>query len=56
MQQVLIARKQSACVRLEIAAGAGAQLRAFLQAALEVRDEDVYVVPGPLEPVGLHAS
>jgi len=48
MQQVLIARKQSACVRLEIAAGAGPTIREFLQAALRVRDRDVYLVPGPL--------
>ncbi len=48
MQQVLIARKQSACVRLEIAAGAGATIREFLQGALRVHDGDVYVVPGPL--------
>ena len=48
MQQVLIARKQSACVRLEIAAGAGATIREFLQGALRVHDGDVYVAPGPL--------
>lgn len=48
MQQVLIARKQSACVRLEIAAGASQSIRSFLQSALKVSDEDVYVVPGPL--------
>ncbi len=48
MQQVLTARKQSACVRLEIAATAGDRLRAFLQTALKVRDSDVYCVPGPL--------
>ncbi|MHB0959864.1 MAG: polyphosphate kinase 1 [Pirellulaceae bacterium] len=48
MQQVLIARKQSACVRLEIAASAGARIREFLQRALRVRDSDVYAVPGPL--------
>ncbi|MHB8970166.1 MAG: polyphosphate kinase 1 [Pirellulaceae bacterium] len=48
MQQVLIARKQSACVRLEIAAGAGATIREFLQRALRIHDGDVYGVPGPL--------
>jgi len=48
MQQVLIARKQSACVRLEIAAGTSQSIRDFLQSALKVSDEDVYVVPGPL--------
>ncbi len=48
MQQVLLARKQSACVRLEIAAGAGTTIREFLQTALKVRDSDVYLVPGPL--------
>jgi polyphosphate kinase len=49
MEQVLTARKQSACVRLEILAGAGPAIREFLQSALRVADEDVYVVPGPID-------
>ena len=56
MQQVLIARKQSACVRLEIAAGAGATIREFLQAALTVHDGDVYRGSRSAEPVRLHAT
>ncbi len=49
MQQVLTARKQSQCVRLELAAGAGPTLRSFLQTALEVDDDDIYVARGPLD-------
>ncbi len=49
MQQVLAARKQSACVRLELAAGAGRSIRAFLQQSLRVADDDLYIVPGPLD-------
>jgi len=48
MQQVLIARKQSACVRLEIAEGASETTRAFLRTALRVSERDVYIVRGPL--------
>ncbi len=49
MQQVLAARKQSACVRLELAAGAGQTIRSFLQTALDVDDDHMYVVRGPLD-------
>ena len=49
MQQVLAARKQSACVRLELADGAGATIRTFLQQALDVSDADLYIVRGPLD-------
>ncbi len=48
MQQVLDARKQSACVRLELAAGALPETRQFLQTALDVADENLFVAPGPL--------
>ncbi len=48
MQQVLAARKQSDCVRLELAEGAGATIRSFLQTALGVDDDHMYVVKGPL--------
>ncbi len=53
MQQVLAARKQSACVRLELAEGAGETIRSFLQQALKVADEDLYVVSGPLDLAAL---
>jgi polyphosphate kinase len=49
MQQVLAARKQSACVRLEIAAGCGNAIRHYLQTALDVADEDIYTARGPLD-------
>jgi len=49
MQQVLTARKQGDCVRLELAAGAGQTIRSFLQTALDVDDDHVYVVRGPLD-------
>ncbi len=49
MQQVLAARKQSACVRLELEQGAGETMRKFLQTALNVLDDDMYMVRGPLD-------
>lgn len=49
MQQVLAARKQSNCVRLEMSAGAGNTIRSFLQSALNVDDDHLYVVRGPLD-------
>ena len=49
MQQVLAARKQSDCVRLEIGAEVGETIRSFLQAALTVDEEQVYLVRGPLD-------
>jgi len=48
MQQVLDARRQSRCVRLEIEAGASAELVAEVRRLLEVEEADVYAVPGPL--------
>ena len=49
MQEVLVARKQGDCVRLEVADHADPTLLGFLTSALEVRSEDVYAVPGPLD-------
>jgi polyphosphate kinase len=49
MEQVLAARKQSACVRLEILEGAGRGIREFLQESLRVDGEDLYIVPGPID-------
>jgi polyphosphate kinase len=48
MEEVLEARRTGACVRLEISDNVTTQLLAFLQGALEVPNESVYVVPGPL--------
>ncbi|OYW17019.1 MAG: RNA degradosome polyphosphate kinase, partial [Planctomycetales bacterium 12-60-4] len=49
IQEVLDARKESCCVRLEISAQASAELRRFLQSRLEVTDELVFDIPGPLD-------
>lgn len=49
MQQVLNARKQSACVRLEIDQGASPGIRAFLEEALAVDSDHVFAIPGPLD-------
>jgi polyphosphate kinase len=49
MEEVLDARKQSACVRLEIAVDASLETSGFLKAALHVKDDDVFATPGPLD-------
>jgi polyphosphate kinase len=49
MEEVLDARKQSECVRLEIAVSAGEELLAFLRGKLDVGDDDVFAAPGPLD-------
>ena len=49
MEEVLEARRTGACVRLEISDTVTTQLLAFLQDALKVPNESVYVVPGPLD-------
>lgn len=49
MKEVLAARKESECVRLEIAESASAVVRGFLQTALELDDDSVYAIPGPLD-------
>ncbi len=49
MREVLVERKESDCVRLEIEKGASPAARRFLQAALKVAAADVYAVPGPLD-------
>jgi polyphosphate kinase len=49
MEELLDARKQSACVRLEVADDAGEMTRAFLQKSLNVKDEDIFAAPGPLD-------
>jgi polyphosphate kinase len=48
MQDMLQARKRGDCARLEIADDASPELLAFLQEALDVQDEEVFKLPGPL--------
>ena len=52
MQEILEARKESHCVRLEIAEGAGEATRRFLQQQFGVEDTDVFGIPGPLDLTG----
>lgn len=49
MQQVLRARKESDCVRLEIVETVSGDSLVFLQKALNLREESVYRLPGPLD-------
>ena len=49
MESVLDARKFSHCVRLELAEEASAETRAFLKEVLDLRDDSVYSVPGPID-------
>jgi polyphosphate kinase len=48
MQQMLEARKNSDCVRLELSATASPQMRQFLESTIEVEPEDVYLADSPL--------
>ena len=49
MREVLVERKESDCVRLEIERSASPEAREFLRAALGVEAADVYAIPGPLD-------
>jgi polyphosphate kinase len=49
MMDLLDARKQSSCVRLEIQEKVSKSLLGFLQKALHISDADVYRCPGPLD-------
>lgn len=49
MQEIVNARRQSDCVRLELADHASSELRTFLQSAVEVADRWVFAAPGPLD-------
>ncbi|HAL92677.1 MAG TPA: RNA degradosome polyphosphate kinase, partial [Verrucomicrobia bacterium] len=49
MREVLVERKESDCVRLEIEKQASKEAQAFLRAALKVAEADVYAIPGPLD-------
>ena len=48
MRRVLTQRRESACVRLEIAAGASPAALRFLKTALDVHARDIYETDGPL--------
>lgn len=49
MQEMLTARKQGDCVRLEVAADASAATLAFLREALQVGERDIFSIAGPLD-------
>ncbi|MCB1101730.1 MAG: polyphosphate kinase 1, partial [Kiritimatiellae bacterium] len=49
MKEVLDARKQSDCIRLELDARTSADLRNWLIQALEVREDAIYDLDGPLD-------
>ena len=48
MQDMLDARKNSGCVRMELSAEASPQMRAFLESTIEVQPDDVYLIDGPM--------
>ena len=49
MREVLTERKESDCVRLELEQRASAESKTFLQQALQVEENDIYLSPGPLD-------
>lgn len=49
MEEIVNARRQSACVRLELADHGSSLVRAFLQTAVDVADEWLFPLPGPLD-------
>src|SRR5690606_34847825 len=49
MEEAIGARRHTSCVRLEVAAQASDELLSFLRLILELRDEDVYRTPGPID-------
>jgi polyphosphate kinase len=58
MEEILDARKEGNCVRLEIADHASSALQKFLETALQMCAEEVYASPGPLpaRPRVVHAA
>lgn len=52
MEAVLEARKRSHCVRLEIDSHASNHLREFLQQSLNLQDDNVFHINGPLDFAG----
>lgn len=53
MEEVLESRKESGCVRLELASDASEHTKAFLTETLEVTLDDLFLVDGPLDLTGL---
>lgn len=49
MEGILRARKESDCIRLEVAESINDDGLAFLQQTLELGDEEIYRLPGPLD-------
>ena len=49
MEEVISARKESDCVRLEISAAGGETIESFLKSSLDVTDQEVFAAPGPLD-------
>ena len=49
MEEVLTARKESSCVRLEIVDAITTRSLSFLKNILQVCEENVYTLPGPLD-------
>jgi len=49
MEEILVARRQGDCVRLEVAATVTPTTLAFLQQTLDVSGDDAYAAPGPLD-------
>ncbi len=48
MQAMLEARRKSACVRLEISDSTSLKMQTFLQNSIDVQEDDVYSIQGPL--------
>lgn len=48
MQEMLDARRTSRCVRLELSDSTSLEMMEFLQAAIEVKPKDTYLIEGPL--------
>ena len=53
MEEIIVARKTSDCVRLEISGDSSVRTRQFLQSSLEVSEEDTIQLGGPLGLVDL---
>lgn len=49
MQEILEARRESPCVRIELQSGASSAVREFLIRQLQVREDCVFEIPGPLD-------
>lgn len=49
MAEVLKARTSADCIRLELHADASREIEKFLQARIDVDDDEIYRIPGPLD-------